>query len=736
MKRNILFVASMCLSMLSYAQKAPKKSFMTEKAPVGVEWLSGELVNFSDASDGEGVVYSIDNTGDKTYFMGRGACRSDEGYWLALYPADALNYWEGACLHFAIPHEQIINKNDKPMYSRTQSIAMDFKPLTAYLTFTLAPGQPAVKEIRFATNKYISGSYKVDFDQKSVSVQLDTGDRYREIVLKAEDGGVIAPGDYTMSIFARVLPDGMTMQIVSEDGRMLERKIPTELTFTLGKTRDLGVITNLDFDAQTKSTVGEKYGDNALVFWTNPDDPTKGKAVAATAQVTNWAESNSLYGIHTFKENYEKVHSTVTSHPLYVENPDAFPAVKSCEEMRKNYGGNWHVPSALEMKYLFNAYYGNSGDVMPENGTEFTDEQSLQNAADFDAKLVEMGGQGMLDMANLYWICAQNSSANMQYINMRKFYNSHDVQTAAKYVRCVRDFQDYGSAPSVEYPKTEIGKLLKSDMCPAIVDVVWDTTYTVTNGLDYYQMVVLTETYDKMDVYLLRTDQSKGLDVRAAVAGESTTSTWKRQIPSEMAAHYDSPEKPVYALVNADFCENREPIRPRGPLHSDGKIWIASYSIDPKLPQQALSYVGVTHEGKMVIAPSAEYQDAKKSLKECTGAGVILIQNHEIQGGYVNDPGRDPRTAVGYTSDDIVWILAVDGRHKGTEGMTYLEMASLFQSLGCEAAVNLDGGGSTQMLVRDPQTDKIEMRNWPSDPTKGFGGRERARLNGWMIMKR
>ena len=68
--------------------------------------------------------------------------------------------------------------------------------------------------------------------------------------------------------------------------------------------------------------------------------------------------------------------------------------------------------------------------------------------------------------------------------------------------------------------------------------------------------------------------------------------------------------------------------------------------------------------------------------------------------------------------------------------MTYMEMAEIFRALGCQAAVNLDGGGSTQMLVRDPQTDEIEMRNWPSDPTAGFGGRERARLNGWVIMKR
>ena len=240
-----------------------------------------------------------------------------------------------------------------------------------------------------------------------------------------------------------------------------------------------------------------------------------------------------------------------------------------------------------------------------------------------------------------------------------------------------------------------------------------------------------------MDLYLLRTDKSSGLDIKVGISDETTSSAWLRQVPSAMAAHMDSPEKPVYALVNADFCDNRIPIKPRGPVHCDGKIWAPSYSIDPKFPQQALSYVGVTYDGKMVIAPSVEYASAQKNLKECTGAGVILIQDSEIMTeGYINSPGRDPRTALGYTTDNIVWILAVDGRHKGVKGMTYLEMASIFHALGCQAAVNLDGGGSTQMIVRNPQSDVLEMCNWPSDPTNGLGGRERARLNGWVIMKR
>lgn len=516
-----------------------------ENTPKSVQMQEGDQVNFSDASDSEGVIYAVENTDDRTYFMGRGACRSDEGYWLALFPASAINVWEYSTLHFNIPHEQIVGVTQMPMYSRAESVVLDFKPLTAYLQFTLGPDLPPVKEVRVSTNKYISGSYKADFAAKSVAVELDAGERFREIVLKPKEGELLTPGDYKMAIFARTLPEGITMEIVTEDGRSVTKRITTELKFSLGKTRDIGVFADLISDDQF--------------------------------------EVEDL--------SYE--------------------------------------------------------------------------------------------------------------------------------------------------PVTNVGRILDGEFCPRILEVLWDTTYNITSGLDYYQMKVLTESNEKLDLYLLRTDKSSGLDIKVGISDETTSSAWLRQVPSAMAAHMDSPEKPVYALVNADFCDNRIPIKPRGPVHCDGKIWAPSYSIDPKFPQQALSYVGVTYDGKMVIAPSVEYASAQKNLKECTGAGVILIQDSEIMTeGYINSPGRDPRTALGYTSDNIVWILAVDGRHKGVKGMTYLEMASIFHALGCQAAVNLDGGGSTQMIVRNPQSDVLEMCNWPSDPTNGLGGRERARLNGWVIMKR
>lgn len=282
------------------------------------------------------------------------------------------------------------------------------------------------------------------------------------------------------------------------------------------------------------------------------------------------------------------------------------------------------------------------------------------------------------------------------------------------------------------YPQTETGMILKQS-ASEIKNVLWDTTYNVTNGLDYYQMKVQTSADEKLDVYLLRTDLSKDLDIKVAVSSESTSSEWHTQTLTQMAANIDSVSEPVYAMINADFCDNRPPIRPRGPVHMDGEVCCATYSLDPEYTQQGLSYVGVTYDGIMSIGTRNEYEYDKSSLKECTGAGVILIQNSEIVAW---GSSRDPRTGIGYTPENIVWMLAVDGRHKGTEGMTYLEMASIFSSLGCKAAVNMDGGGSTEMIVRNPKTDIIEICNWPSDPTNGDGGQERPRPNAWAIVKK
>ena len=72
--------------------------------------------------------------------------------------------------------------------------------------------------------------------------------------------------------------------------------------------------------------------------------------------------------------------------------------------------------------------------------------------------------------------------------------------------------------------------------------------------------------------------------------------------------------------------------------------------------------------------------------------------------------GRQPRTLAGVRPDGTLLLVTVDGRLPGwSVGMTLAEAARLMRSLGARDALNLDGGGSSTMVVRG------EVVNRPSD---------------------
>lgn len=103
----------------------------------------------------------------------------------------------------------------------------------------------------------------------------------------------------------------------------------------------------------------------------------------------------------------------------------------------------------------------------------------------------------------------------------------------------------------------------------------------------------------------------------------------------------------------------------------------------------------------------------KWRMKEAVGGGPILVQNgqphisaaEEGMGGTLL--AFHPRTAIGYTADHKLIILAVEGRNKGVaEGATFPQMAKIFTDLQCVEALNLDGGGSSALFVNGMNTIK------------------------------
>jgi hypothetical protein len=89
---------------------------------------------------------------------------------------------------------------------------------------------------------------------------------------------------------------------------------------------------------------------------------------------------------------------------------------------------------------------------------------------------------------------------------------------------------------------------------------------------------------------------------------------------------------------------------------------------------------------------------------DAIGGNPMLVVGGRIADGSVDGSGaffgRNPRTAVGLTEAGQLLLVVVDGRQPGySAGMTLRELATLMATLGAREAINLDGGGSSEMFL-------------------------------------
>ncbi len=115
------------------------------------------------------------------------------------------------------------------------------------------------------------------------------------------------------------------------------------------------------------------------------------------------------------------------------------------------------------------------------------------------------------------------------------------------------------------------------------------------------------------------------------------------------------------------------------------------------------------------------YSPRLKNIKSLTGGWPLLIKdgmnmirwNPSIEGVIENfSEQRHPRSGIGFSADkSTLFLITVDGRQQMSRGMTLLEFADLMINEGIYNGLNLDGGGSTTMVIKD------KVVNSPSDAT-------------------
>ncbi len=173
--------------------------------------------------------------------------------------------------------------------------------------------------------------------------------------------------------------------------------------------------------------------------------------------------------------------------------------------------------------------------------------------------------------------------------------------------------------------------------------------------------------------------------------------------------------------------EKNAPASPVGVCLSDGTDWgsgraeAAMLTVDaagnveigpkkalPKGIRQAISGGPMlVSDGIVLTAPE---QGATAAASTSPAAGKARKTSSSV---------RHPRTAVGLSKDGKTLILLVaDGRSIFSSGLSERELADLMLGLGCDVAMNLDGGGSTTMTVCDGPPAQPTTLNHPSDGTE------------------
>ena len=125
-------------------------------------------------------------------------------------------------------------------------------------------------------------------------------------------------------------------------------------------------------------------------------------------------------------------------------------------------------------------------------------------------------------------------------------------------------------------------------------------------------------------------------------------------------------------------------------------------SIGPKYHEYMTQRINVGDTANLNIFSYPDFGGLKGGFT----AGPMLIDNGD-PAPYQNEEfgksgitsGRHPRTAACMTHHNHLRFVVAEGRSDYSIGLTIPELIEIMQSLGCISAINLDGGGSSEMII-------------------------------------
>jgi hypothetical protein len=200
-----------------------------------------------------------------------------------------------------------------------------------------------------------------------------------------------------------------------------------------------------------------------------------------------------------------------------------------------------------------------------------------------------------------------------------------------------------------------------------------------------------------------------GLTLFNGYFGETSPTT----NPADSALHLPLAQLARHADTLIALCIGPPLASGRLPMLSN-RLVLAGYRIP------ALRWVRRWHQGDTVRLVLS-LRPHRGTMTELIGGWPRLVRDGRSVfaiPGFPENPAapvfakRHPRSGIGYSRDGrTLFFVTVDGRQHNSAGMSLPEFANLMVTLGIAQGLNLDGGGSTTLLIDG------EVVNSPSDPT-------------------
>ncbi len=212
----------------------------------------------------------------------------------------------------------------------------------------------------------------------------------------------------------------------------------------------------------------------------------------------------------------------------------------------------------------------------------------------------------------------------------------------------------------------------------------------VAPGVDYQRIRRGT-----IDAHVVRIDL-RNAQVRTIASKESD----RGLTVSEFAKKNDA-----IIAINADYFDPQ--LQPIGLSMGACGVWTKAQKISRKQ--------GLVAVGKRRAEIQANTMKTRRWMSGAVSGWPMLVRDCAV---IENIPGSDhftraphPRTAVGLSRDrKTMYFVVADGRREGVPGMTLPELAAFLRSeFNVCSAMNLDGGGSSAIWIRD------RIVNVPSD---------------------